>query len=110
MFFLEARRSGEIRKFNGRGRTLLGSTQKTPAFIENRAYKGPRGEEGDPGDINPAGQVECPPEEEVGDKGNRGIWVGLEPLDNGVLELAEGVDDGDVSGVADVPDILDASG
>lgn len=34
----------------------------------------------------------------------------MEPADNRVVELAQGGDDGSVSGVADIPDVLDALG
>lgn len=64
------------------------------------------GEETDSGHVELVGELQSPTQEEIGDDGNRWVSVGLEPLDNWVAELGQGVDDGDVASVADVPDVL----
>ena len=53
-----------------------------------------------------AGQLRSPPKEEIGNDGNRGIRVGLEPLNNGILKFGQGTDEGVVTGVADISNIL----
>lgn len=64
--------------------------------------------EGDPRNPKANSQVVGPAEEEIGEEGCRGVRVGVEPLDYGVLEFAESCHDWDVSMVADVLDVLDA--
>ncbi|KAH7536714.1 hypothetical protein FEM48_Zijuj03G0015600 [Ziziphus jujuba var. spinosa] len=39
--------------------------------------------------VDPVGQVQSPPKEEIRDDGDRLVRMGLEPLDDGVLELGE---------------------
>lgn len=51
-----------------------------------------------------------PTEEEIGDECYRRVTVGCEPVDNFWLEFGEGVDEGVVSSVADLTDVLCASG
>lgn len=64
--------------------------------------------EDDPRNPEAMSQVVGPAEEEIGEEGCRGVGVGAEPLDYGVLEFAESRHDWDVSMVADVLDVLDA--
>lgn len=64
--------------------------------------------EGDPRNPQAMSQVVGPAEEEIGEEGRRGVRVGVEPLDYGVLEFAQSRHDWDVSMVSDVLDVLDA--
>ncbi|CAN6549336.1 unnamed protein product [Malus baccata var. baccata] len=54
-----------------------------------------------------AGQGQGPAEEEVGDDGGRGVGVGVEPVDDGVVEVGEGVDNGEIAAGANILDVLD---
>lgn len=51
-----------------------------------------------------------PSEEEIGDEGDRGVRVGGEPLNNLWFEFRECVDEGVVSGVADITDVFCTGG
>lgn len=62
--------------------------------------------EGEPGDAELGGELVSPSEEEIGDEGHRGVRVGGEPLDNGLLEFGECIDEGVVSSVADLTEIF----
>lgn len=60
----------------------------------------------DSGDAELGSELVSPSEEEIGDEGHRGVRVGGEPLDNGLLEFRECIDEGVVSSVADLTKIL----
>lgn len=48
-----------------------------------------------------------PAKEEIREEGNRGLRVGLKPLDYLMVEFTEGVDDEDISGISNVLDVFD---
>lgn len=47
-----------------------------------------------------------PPKKEIREDGNRRVRVRLEPVDYGVMELTQGVDEEDISMIAKVLDIF----
>lgn len=63
--------------------------------------------EDDPRNSEAISQVVGPSEKEVGEEGRRGVRVGVEPADYGILEFGESGHDRKVSMVADVFDVLD---
>ena len=95
-------------EINGGQRTDLAKLSQ--AGVEDGGEEGAGGEEGETGDVDLAGEVLRPAEEEVGEESRRGVRVGGEPAEDGVMEVCEGVDDGEVAGVAEVLDVLDAGG
>lgn len=56
------------------------------------------------------GEALGPAEKEIGNDGDGRGRMGTEPLNNGVVELAEGSHDGEISMVADVADVFGANG
>lgn len=64
--------------------------------------------ENNPRDSELCSEAVGPAEEEIGEDGHRWVRVGVEPLDDGILELAESGHDRNVAVVTDVFDVLDA--
>ena len=81
-----------------------------PQVVKYGGQKGTGGEENDSGNVELVGEAESPAQEEVGDDGDWWRRVGSEPVEKRVVEVGEGSHDGEVSGVANVSDVLDAMG
>lgn len=81
-----------------------------PAAREDSGEEGGDGVKGDPGDGELVGELLSPAEEEFGEEGRRGIRVGGEPVDYLGLEFGEGVDEGVVSGVANLTNVFCSRG
>lgn len=63
--------------------------QMTGYMVKNGGQESSCGEKRDLGDAQFVGEVVGPAEEEIGDDGDGGIRVGVEPVGNWVLELSE---------------------
>lgn len=81
-----------------------------PAAREDVVEEGSDGVKRDPGDGELRGELVSPAEEEIGDEGCRGVRVGGEPVDYLGLEFGEGIDEGVVSGVADLTNVFCSGG
>ncbi|KAK2969703.1 hypothetical protein RJ640_004209 [Escallonia rubra] len=81
-----------------------------PEGINDGQSHGAGRRENEPADAEPAGQVLGPAEEHVGNYGLRRRWVALEPMENGVLELAEDAHHRPESVRRKVLDVLHAGG
>lgn len=68
------------------------------------------GVESNSGNLKMVGEVLGPGEKEIGNDGDGRGRMGVEPLNNGVMELAEGSHDGEISMVADVANVFDTNG
>lgn len=81
-----------------------------PAVIHDINKKGTRGVESNPGNLKMLSERLSPAEKEIGDDGIGRGSVGVEPLNNGVMELTESQQDGDIAMVADIFDVFNAMG
>lgn len=88
-------------------RTMKG-IDTAPDVVEDRGKESAGGEESESGNVDSVGQSQSPAEEEIGEDGNRWVRVGSEPLDNGFLEIGQGIDYGNVAVVSEVLDVFDA--
>lgn len=81
-----------------------------PAAREDGGEEGSDAVKRDPGDVELGGELVSPAEEEIVDEGCRRLRVCGEPVDYLGLEFGEGIDEGVVSGVADLTNMFYSGG
>lgn len=93
-----------------RGRTEKVGFNVEPRVVKNIDEECAAGVVNDPGDLKVVGEVLGPAEEGIGNDGGGRGGVGVEPVDDRVVELAEGDHDGEVAVVADLADVFGTGG
>lgn len=88
----------------------MNEIQVAPAVFLNRDQESSGRKEGYSGDFESVGEAESVAEKEIRDESHRGVGVGVEPLENRVVEIGEGVDDGEVAVGTEILDVLYARG
>lgn len=110
MVLSKGRRVGDFGELDDRGRTKRVGFNVKKRVVHNIDEECTARVINDSGNSKMVGKALGPAKEEIGNDGDRRGRMGVEPVDDGVVELAEGEHDGEVAVVADVADVFDAGG